>query len=83
MVDDKERDRLVHAIRALANALVLSMFLTVRFFVNVIEWTLDAYIIAFVLFVTTITAVNLWISYAFEKNSRNQTMANSHEPRMY
>jgi len=67
MVDDKERDRLVHAIRVLANVLVLSLFLTFRFFVNVIEWTLDAGIIYFVLFVTALIAVNLWISYAFEK----------------
>ncbi len=78
MVDDKERVRLVHAIRALANTLVLSHFLSFRFLVNVIDWTLEASIILFVLFVTTVIAVNIWVYYTFEKKPQNQTTANSH-----
>ena len=78
MVDDKERNRLVNTIRALANGLVLGLFLTFRVFVNVIEWTLDAGIIFFVLFVTALIAVNLWISYAYSKKPQNQ--ARSAEP---
>ena len=72
MVEDKERARLVHVIRALATGLVLTMFLSFRFSSNLIEWTLDATIILFVLFFTALIAVNIWIHYTFEKTSQNQ-----------
>ena len=74
MVDDKERQRLINTIRALANGLVLSIFFSFyNFFRMTGRDTVDAQIILWASFIVVLFGVNILVYYTYEKKPPNSS----------
>jgi len=64
MADD-EKQRLVSKIVFLANLLVLSNFLSIRFVSDATRWTADFTVAAWIVFLAALVSVNVWLYYLY------------------